>query len=411
MEKILPRWQEKAIKTARKERRVLLLGGPRQCGKTTLVKQLETKTVEYRTLDDGTLRGAAENDPKSFVEHEQDMLIIDEIQHVPALLPAIKKIVDNNKAPGQFLLTGSANIQTLPGTKESLAGRIANIRLRTLTEGEIRETKPQFLERAFKLSFKRQDWENYDRNAVLEIAFRGGFPEIIESGARSRRRWHRDYIRALLERDLKEIAKIHRHDAMRELVNTLAAWSSKYMDIAAIGGNLAIRRPTLESYINTLEALYLIERVHPWTKTDYGRVGKQKKIFMTDTGLMTSILKWNIDQVRNDSDRSGKLIESFVFNELAAFIDTGDGEYELYHYRDREQREIDFIIERDDGAILGIEVKASATATKDDFKHLKWFGVNIAKDRPFIGIVLYTGESGLSFGDNLWAVPFGAMWG
>ena len=317
MEKILPRWQEKAIKTARKERRVLLLGGPRQGGKTTLVKQLETKTVEYRTLDDETLKGAAESDPKSFVEHEQDMLIIDEIQHVPALLPAIKKVVDSNKAPGQFLLTGSANIQALPSTNESLAGRIANIRLRTLTEGEIRETKPQFLEKAFKQGFKRQNWENYDRNAVLEIAFRGGFPEIIESSARSRRRWHRDYIRALLERDLKEIAKIHRHDAMRELVNTLAAWSSKYMDIAAIGGNLAIRRPTLESYINTLEILYLVERVHPWTKTDYGRVGKQKKLFMTDTGLMTSILRWNIDQVRGDADRSGKLIECFVFNELA----------------------------------------------------------------------------------------------
>lgn len=410
MTEILPRWQEKAIKTARKERRVLLLGGPRQCGKTTLVKQLATKTVEYRTLDDETFKGAAESDPKSFVEHEQDMLIIDEIQHVPTLLPAIKKVVDTNKKPGQFLLTGSANIQAIPSTNESLAGRVANIRLRTLSEGEIKETNPQFLEKAFKQGFKQQSWNNYDREAILEIAFRGGFPEIIKSNTRSRRRWHRDYIRALLERDLKEIAKIHRHDAMRELVNTLAAWSSKYMDIAAIGGNLAIRRPTLESYINTLETLYLVERVHPWTKTDYARVGKQKKLFMTDTGLMTSILRWNIEQVRNDPDRSGKLVESFVFNELATLIDIGDGEYEIYHYRDRERREIDFIIERDDGAILGVEVKASATATKDDFKHLKWFGDKIAKGRLFIGIVLYSGESALSFGDNLWAVPFGAMW-
>ncbi len=131
---------------------------------------------------------------------------------------------------------------------------------------------------------------------------------------------------------------------------------------------------------------------------------------MTDTGLMTSILRWNIDQVRNDSDRSGKLIESFVFNELVTLIDIGDGEYELYHYRDREQREIDFIVERNDGTILGIEVKASATAAKDDFKHLKWFKDNIAKDTPFIGIILYTGETALSFGGSLWAVPFGAMW-
>lgn len=408
--KILPRWQEKTVNTARKERRVILMSGPRQCGKTTLVRQLATKKVEYRTLDEETYREAAESDPKSFVEHHKDMLIIDEIQHVLSLLPAIKQAVDDNNRPGQFLLTGSANIQTLPSVSESLAGRVANIRLRPFTEGEVRGTKPKFLERAYKQNFKNSS-QNYSKDRLIEIAFRGGFPEILRADCRARRRWHRDYIQALLERDLRDIVQIRRQEAMQELVRIVAAWSSRFMDVAAIGGGLSIRRPTLETYINALETLYLIERVRPWTKTDYARVGKQKKLFMTDSGLMASILRWNIDQAKNNPDQSGKLLETFIFNELAALIDLGDGEYELYHYRDREQREIDFIVERDDGAILGIEVKSSATAKKDDFKHLRWFQENLAGDRSFVGIVLYSGAQAASFGKNFWAVPVGAMWG
>ena len=188
------------------------------------------------------------------------------------------------------------------------------------------------------------------------------------------------------------------------------AWSSKFMDISGIGAGLAIRRPTIESYMNALETLYLVERVRPWTKTDYDRVGKQSKLFMADGGLMASILGWRIDQIRLDSDRSGKLVETFAFNELAAQVDADAFEYQLYHYRDREKREIDFIIEREDGALLGIEIKASSSVSKSDFKHLTWFQKNLAKEDQFVGIVLYSGEHIASFGNNLWAIPFGVLW-
>jgi len=391
------------------ERRVLLLAGPRQCGKTTLVKTLSSRTVEYRTLDDGTLRELAEADPTGFVQHHKDMLIIDEVQRVLSLLPAIKKVVDEDDRPGQFLLTGSTNIQTMPDVQESLAGRIAKIRLRTLSEGEILGVEPAFLQRCFKQDFKGE-WKSYSRDDILRTALRGGFPEAIRLVGRARTRWHRDYMDALLERDLMDITRIRQHESIQELVKILAAWSSKFMDIANIGTNLSIRRPTLESYINALESLFIIERVQPWTKTDYGRVGKQKKIFMTDSGLMSSILGLREEQVRLDADRSGKLVETFAHHELATQVELSDGECSLYHYRDRENREIDFIIERDDGAMLGVEIKAAASAGKSDFKHLAWFRDNIAEKRPFIGIVLYAGDHTGSFGDNLWAVPFGAMW-
>ncbi|HUX80428.1 MAG TPA: ATP-binding protein [Alphaproteobacteria bacterium] len=409
MKQLYSRWQRSTIEQAMATRRVVLLVGARQCGKTTLAKQLISEDITYLTLDEITLREAAENDPQSFVNHKSRTLIIDEIQRVPSLLPAIKKVVDEDTQPGQYLLTGSANIQALPSTQESLAGRISKIRLRPLSQGEIKGSAPDFLEYAFKKSFNF-NWDFFEKDTLIDMAFRGGFPEALTLEGRNRKKWHRDYIEALLERDLKDVAKIHKYDAMHELIKVLAAWSSKFMDVSSISSGLFVHRPTAATYINALEALYIVERLLPWTKTDYDRVGKHSKLFMSDSGLMSSILSWNMDQVRFDPDRLGKLMETFIFNELASQIDASEGEYELYHYRDREQREIDFLIEREDQAILGIEVKSSASAQKKDFKHLQWFQENLAKDRPFIGIVLYSGNLPLSFGLNLWAIPISMLW-
>lgn len=392
-----------------KERRVLLLNGPRQCGKTTLARSLESSDTEYRTLDDLTLKQAAEADPHGFVKHDAKTLIIDEVQRVPELFTAIKKIVDEDTRSGRYLLTGSVNIRMLPSVRESLAGRISQIRLRPFSQGELAKTEHRFLPLAFSQSFDH-GWRAYDRDELLEISFRGGFPEAVRLEGRARRRWHDDYIAALLDRDLKDITRINRQDAMRELVHVLAAWSSKLMDVSAIGAGLSIRRPTLESYINALETLYVVERVRPWTRTDYGRVGKQSKLFLSDCGLMASILGWRFEQVRLDADRSGKIIETLAFNEIAAQVEASDEGYKLFHYRDREKREIDFIIEREDGALLGLEVKASSTVNKSDFDHLKWFRDNLAREREFVGIILYSGEFAVSFGGGLWAVPLSVLW-
>lgn len=131
---------------------------------------------------------------------------------------------------------------------------------------------------------------------------------------------------------------------------------------------------------------------------------------MVDSGLMTTLLRWKMDQVRLDSDRAGKLIETFAFNEIMAQVDAGGGRYEIYHYRDREKREIDFLIEREDNALLAIEIKAGSAIGNSDFRHMKWFKNNIAKNRTFIGLILYTGEFPASFGNNLWAIPFDLLW-
>ena len=403
------RWQRDTLKKALETRRVLLLCGARQCGKTTLAKELVSRHIAYRTLDDPAVRQIAETDPRGFVKHSGSTLIIDEVQRAPDLLSAIKIRVDEDTRPGQYLLTGSADIQSSPRVRESLAGRIRKVRLRPLTYGEILGASPDFLDRAFRQDFGHPD-RAYDRDAMLDISFGGGFPEAIMLGDTERRLWHRDYADALVERDLRDLGRIQRRDAMSELIHTLAAWSGKFMDISSIGAGLSIARSTVETYINALEALYIVERVRAWKRTDYARAGQRPRLFMTDSGLMSSILDWDSQQVRMDADRSGKLIETFMFNEIAAQVDANAGRYSLFHYRDREKREIDFLIEREDWALLGIEIKAGSAIGTNDFKNLSWFKKNIVRDRKFTGIVLYSGELTGSMGDGLWAVPFGTVW-
>lgn len=402
------RHQESSVLHGLKVRRVLLLCGSRQCGKSTLAENLPLEGLEYRTLDNATLRSYALSDPDGFVQHKSKTLVIDEVQRAPDLLTAVKAKVDKDTRVGQFLLTGSSNLLAIPTINESLAGRIQKIRLRCLSQSEILGTTPHFIESAFAKNIPQSLF--YERDQILEIALRGGFPEAIALDPSERTYWHRDYIAALLERDLKDISNISKHNVMDELLHIMAAWSSKLMDISAIGSHLALSRPTLQSYTNALEALYLLETVPPWIKTDYDRIGKHNKIFMTDCGMMSSLLDWNLDQIHLDADRSGKLVETFVFNELSAQIDHQRGMYKLFHYRDHQKREIDFIIERKDGSLLCLEVKAGATVGSSDFKHITWFKENIAKARPCHGIILYAGERQIAFGPDLLAVPLAALW-
>ena len=401
------RWLASRLLYTLSQRRVVLLSGPRQSGKTTLVKSLDA-TANYLTLDDITLLASAKQDPISFVKRQANLLIIDEVQRVPDLLLAIKQTVDQDASNGQYLLTGSAKITHQPNVQESLAGRVGKLHLRTLSQGEIESKQPQFLENAFQQKFLKSN-AVFDKDIIIALALRGGFPEPLSSTPKQRSLWHRDYIEALIDHDMREIINIRRRESLYTLLEIFSAWSSKLIDYENIGSNLSLTRQTLEAYSNALEALFLIERLPAWTKTDYARIGRKPKVFLSDSGLMASILKWQQTRIRMDDDKVGKLTETFVYTELAANIECAD-EYQLYHYRDREKREIDFIIEREDGAILAIEVKAGMTIKQDAFKHLKWFSENLLNNRAFIGVVLYSGNEILSFGDNLWAVPIGSLW-
>jgi predicted AAA+ superfamily ATPase len=407
---IYPRWQIGSLEKALENRRVVIVSGARQCGKTTLVRQIIDGRNVYRTLDDEGQLKVAKTDPLGFLKHDQGTLIIDEIQKAPFLISAIKRVVDNNNAPGQFLVTGSSDIQKHPEVKESLAGRVKHIRLRPLSQGELAQKPPSFLENAFAANFPFQI-KGEDKEEVIKRAFIGGYPEVtfIKDPGECKD-WLRDYAESLLTQDLRDIVNIRRKDSMRELLCIFAAWSSKLMDLSAIGGKLELNSQTLKSYINYLESLYLFERLPARTQTDYQRVGQREKIFATDTGLMAALLDWRLEEVIFDADRSGKIVETLVFNELAAQTSLSR-EYQLYHYRDRNDHEIDFLLQNSQGNILGIEVKAGSGITpREDSRHLKFFRNNLAKGKSFTGIVLYTGNDTLPLEENIFAVPLACLW-
>ena len=411
MIKVYKRWQVENTQKALKNRRVVAISGARQTGKTTITGQIVPDGT-FRSLDNSALLRAAKNDPNEFIKNPagKTTMVIDEIQKAPALMSEIKLHVDNDMRHGQYLLTGSANIQTMAGIDDSLAGRIKHIRLRPLTIGEIMDKKPAFLQQAFAGKFPIQI-KGYNKDVIFDLALRGGYPEVLRiKNPKERREWHRDYINSLIQKDLHDIENVRRIGAVRDLVKILAAWSGKYMDKSKISGSLEVSRPTLDIYFNLLESLFIFDRVMPWIKTDYELAGKKAKIYMADTGLMASILNWKREDLALNPDRSGKLIETFVFQELAAQIDL-DSDNSLYQYRDAKKCEIDFLVEKEGEGIVGIEVKASSSVSREDFAPQIWFKKNIVKGKmSYKGFVLYSGEDTLSFGGGMWAVPIAALW-
>jgi predicted AAA+ superfamily ATPase len=405
------RWQVENAQAALSNRRVVAVSGARQTGKTTITGQI-VQSGNFRSLDNAAQLQAAMDDPNEFVKNPEanKTMVIDEIQKVPALMSEIKLAVDKNKRPGQYLITGSANIQTIAKINDSLAGRIKHIRLRPLTVGETLEKKPLFLKRAFAGKFPAQI-QGFNKETIIDLAIRGGYPEVLRIKRKNaRREWYRDYLDSLIKKDLYDAENIRQHDVVRNLVSILAAWSGKYMDKSAIAGSLGVSRATFDVYCNALELLFIVERVMPWVKTDYELAGKKAKIYMTDTGLMASQLNWKREDLALNPDRSGKLVETFIFQELAAQIDLSS-EYALYQYRDTKKREIDFLVEKTGEGLIGIEAKSSSRVSRDDFAPQVWFRENIVKGKmPYKGYVLYSGEDTLSFGNGMWAVPIAALW-
>jgi len=402
------RWAAEAVVEALSVRRIVYVAGARQCGKTTLLKHLDLPGAQRRTLDRQQTRQAARDDPDEFVERSgSGPLVIDEVQKVPDLFSAMKIKVDDDRTPGQYLITGSTNLKARPDAAESLAGRMRTIRLRTLSQGEVLGLRPTFLERAFEGRFQAPAVP-LKRSELIELAFRGGYPEAMALPERNRPGWHRDYLKTLLTRDVRDITEIRNLPALRRMAVGLAGYSSKFLDKAGFAAAYGVSRQTVDTYVAALESLYLFDQVPPWTPGDYDRAIRSPKWFATDTGTMAALLDWNRDGMAEDSDRLGKLAETFVYNALAATADVSD-RYRIYHYRDRDGREIDFLVEDDRGRMLGIEVKAGAAVRTDDFKHLDWFRERFRPD--LIPIVLNTGPEPLSFGKGRRAVPIGCLFG
>ncbi len=402
------RFVEHRVEEALSDTPVVLIVGPRRAGKTTLVRKIGEAGRTYITLDDQTVLEAARSDPSGFIRG-LDRAIIDEIQRAPDLLLAIKKAVDEDYRPGRFLLTGSANVLTLPRVADSLAGRIETLRMLPLSRAEIAGGPSTFLERLFagKLEGDKQAVVGDD---LVQLALLGGFPEAIARESERRRQdWARSYLTSVLTRDLRDIAEIEKLTELPKFVRLLAEHSGQLVNYSQLGSSINVSYKTGQRYVALLEQVFLVATLQPWYTNALKRIAKTPKVHFLDSGLLATARGLSFERVRANRDLFGSLLESFVFSEVLKLMTASDLRLTPYHFRDQQMREVDMVLERDDGMIVGIEIKASATVKSSDFGGLRTLA-EACKERFAYGVVLYDSTDLVPFGDRLAAAPLSCLW-
>lgn len=406
------RFAEAALLEALQDTPVVLIHGSRQCGKTTLAQSIGEKLgYHYISFDDDNQLQAAKTDPVGFVQSLPEKTILDEIQRTPELFTSIKISVDQNRKPGRFILTGSANVLLLPRLADSLAGRMEIIQLRPLAQCEVAGQKPAFIDQLFTADFGGvSNQNNYARlgQSLAETICQGGYPAAIARGTEKRRgAWYRDYIKTIIQRDVQDIANIKNLDVLPKLLALAASQTAHLFNAADLASPFSISRPTIREYLALLEQIFLIERLEPWHSNRLSRMIKTPKMHLADTGLACSLLGVNSQNLWQDKTLLGQLLETFIYQELRKYADWHSETLDFYHFRNKDKVEVDIIMQQG-RRLAGIEIKASATVTQSDFKGLN--KLKNACDELFVaGVVFYDGENILAFGNKLFAVPISTL--
>ncbi len=404
------RGAERQLMEALEDSPVVLIHGPRQCGKTTLARAVGERTHHaYFSFDDDVVRGAAEADPAGFVADLPERACLDEVQKVPGLFATLKSAVDRRRVAGRFILTGSANVLLVPRLSDSLAGRMEILRLHPLAQCELERTAPAFLDALFRGRFKTARTERLGSRLAERIAA-GGYPAALARPTPRRRSiWYRDYLEALVQRDVRTLARIASLDALPRLLALVASQTARLLNVTDLASPFQLSRPTIRDYVSLLERLFLVETLPPWHSNRLSRLVKTPKIHAGDTGLACALLGLDGRALWADRPLLGQLLETFVFQELSRQASWRDEPISFFHFRDKDGAEVDIVLERGAREVAGIEVKAGATVTSADFRGLK--RLRDASGKSFAGgVVLYDGETTASFGEGLHAVPVRALW-
>lgn len=406
---MLSRNIEPGIRAALADTPVVLLNGARQTGKSTLVTALAIELgARYVTLDDATALSAASSDPLGFLKGLGPVAAIDEVQKAPALFPAIKALVDADRRPGRFLLTGSANVLVLPKVSESLAGRMEIISLAPLSQGELAGGRERFIDSVFAPDLPA--YSPGDAQNLISLVAAGGYPEAVGRAAGKRRdAWFASYISAILQRDVRDLAHIDGLTEMPRLLALLAARVGGLLNMSELSRSSGIAHTTLKRYLSLLEATFLFQPLPAWSANLGKRLIKSPKIHLVDTGLAAFLAGHTPQRLASDTGHLGHLLESFVVGELRKQATWADMRVGLYHYRTTAGQEVDIVLEDPAGSLAGIEVKSAATVHSKDFSGLRALAEDSGKQ--FLrGIVLYGGDQVVSFGERLVAAPIPALW-
>lgn len=402
-----------SINEALSDNPVVLLIGARQTGKSTLVQNLSDANYQpqYLTFDDPTILAAASENPATFLESVTKPVIFDEIQRVPGLFLSLKASVDRDRTLGGFLLTGSANVLLFPTVADSLAGRMEVLVLRPLSQGEIEGRKETFIDRVCGDEFDLPlPVEGEDREKLFERMLTGGYPEAVQRRSAERReKWFRSYIATLLQRDVRDLANIEGLAELPRLLSILAARSGGLLNFSEVSRSSGIPQTSLKRYTALLEQLFLIETLPAYSGNLGKRLTRSAKLYFTDTGLLSTLQGLTWSKIKFENSLAGLLMENFVVNELRKQAGWSRMSVGMFHFRTSSDQEVDIVLEIPSGEVVGIEIKSGASVGSDAFKGLK-----VLKDaigRKFLrGIVVYTGNIPVAFGEDMFAIPVQELW-
>ncbi|MDN5860327.1 MAG: ATP-binding protein, partial [Pseudonocardia sp.] len=395
--------------------RVTIVNGPRQAGKTTLLKQLHARLGgAFVTLDDAEERAAARDDPSGYLQALPRPLFVDEVQRGGNdLVLAIKAAVDREQRRGAFVLSGSTRFLTVPTLSESLAGRAALVELWPFSVAERIDAPPTFVDQVFTdpHALLRSNPAPVSRREYLQLCCTGGFPEATAlRSARSRSRWFSSYLATVTQREVLDLARIRHAELLPRLFRLLAAITAQELNVTSLARDLGIDDNTVRSYLPLLETVFLLHQLPAWSRNLTARVKRRPKVHLSDTGLAAWLMETAPAALtRPGNPAAGSLLETFVVNELTKLRATADTEVGLFHFQDRDGREIDCVLETPAGRLVGVEVKAGSTVRSEDFRHLALMRDRTGSD--FVtGVVFFTGDRPLPFGDRLLALPISLLW-
>lgn len=405
----IERFAEKPLREALKDTPVVVIAGPRQSGKSTLARRIAGDGWNYLTLDDDNTLNAARDDPAGLLKRAGERVVIDEVQRAPALPRAIKFSVDQNRQPGRYLITGSADLLSMPRIADPLVGRSEIVPLLPLSQVELQGLRPGLISALFAGDLPVPGETLDDKDLVLRI-MSGGFPEVVKrSTLRRQQQWCRAYLDAVAQRDIREIAGIRKARELPYLFSALAACSGQLVSQQDLSQKIQLDRKTVNSYIAALEQLFLVRHLSAWHNNALKRLVKKPKLYFTDTALLASLMETSPALIEQDRRPLGPLLETFVFTELQKQISWQDRRIALTYYRDKDKVEIDFVLENSRSQFVGIEVKAASTVSSSDFKGLRKLA-GIVGDNFRLGVVFYAGERILPFGDRQLAAPVHCLW-
>ena len=424
---LYPRFVKRRLSEALAYSPAVLIQGSRQCGKTTLAL-METAPDElpqgvaqatlsrdwiqglaYVSFDDEAVRTSAEADPMGFVADLRERVILDEVQRVPRLFSALKQEIDRGRSPGRFILVGSSNVTQIAELADTLAGRLETVDLYPLAQCELEREESDFLDTLFGGRFGVTRSERLGASLAERIEA-GGYPAALQRPAgRTRIAWYRDFLKSMLDRDVRDLGRHGLLEVLPRLMAAAAAQTARLFNASDLAAPFEVSRPTIREYARLLERVFLVDRLQPWHNNRLSRLVKTPKLHVSDTGLACVALNANASRLTADRSLLGQLLETFIFQELRRQASWNDEHMEFFHYRDRDDAEVDIVIERESGGVAGVEVKASSTVRMSDFRGLRKLA-KAAGERFAGGVVLYDGEMSTTFGDGMYAVPVRRLW-